>query len=326
MGLSSSVLLQRLLTRGKLRHVQVLLQLVELGSVQRTADAIGMTQSSVTQSLAYVERLLEMPLFHRHPKGVRPTPACLDLLPVMRQIMSGLATGAEAMAARHNAGLGLVRLYASGAAIHGLLIPALDVFNDRHPGIVVQLQEAEREDLLLAATGDLADIIVCRQPAVVPAGWRFEALVEDHLVVVCAPTHPLARTPRKRRVWKDLAGATWLLPPAGSIAREHFDTLAQEFAAPARTHALITRSLSTLFWQLRSRALLSLLPFRSVRHLVEEGTLVALPLDIGVAMEPIGMLLPEADAREAPSRLVAHLQQLEVVGWTRGARPEARSA
>ena len=310
MALSSSVLLNRLLARGKLRHVQVLLQLAELGSVQRTADAIGMTQSSVTQSLAYVERLLEMPLFHRHPKGVRPTPACLDLLAVAHQIMAGLATGAEAMAARHNAGQGMVRLYASGAAIHGLLIPALDDFNAQHPGIVVQLQEAEREDLLMAATSALADIVVCRRPAVVPAGWRYEALVEDHLVVVCAPRHPMAR--RRRLRWMELAGATWLLPPAGAIAREHFDALAQGFAAPPRTHPLVTRSMSTLFWLLRNRDLLSLLPFRSVRHMVAEGVLIALPLDIGVAMQPIGMLQPETEMREAPSRLAAHLRGLAV--------------
>lgn len=309
---SSSILLNRLLARGKLRHIQVLLLLAELGSVQRTADAIGMTQSSVTQSLAYIEKLLELPLFHRHPKGVRPTAACLDLLPVAHQIMSGLATGAEAMAARHNAGAGMVRLFASGAAIHGLLIPALDAFNDQHPGITVQLQEAEREDLLLAATGGLADIVVCRRPAVVPAGWRYEALVEDHLVVVCAPRHPLVQA--GPLVWQDLAGATWLLSPAAAIAREHFEALAQDFPARPRTHPLVTRSMSTIFWLLRNRELLSLLPFRSVRHLVEEGVLATLSLEIGRVMEPIGMLLPEADAREAPSRLAAHLQRLEAMG------------
>ena len=48
---SATVLLNRLLARGKFRHVQALLRLAELGSVQRAADAIGVTQSSVTQTL-----------------------------------------------------------------------------------------------------------------------------------------------------------------------------------------------------------------------------------------------------------------------------------
>ena len=70
MPVASTVLLNRLLARGKFRHAQVLLHLAELGSVQRAADAMGMTQSSVTQSLAYLEQLLESQLFHRHARGL----------------------------------------------------------------------------------------------------------------------------------------------------------------------------------------------------------------------------------------------------------------
>eukprot|EP01041_Mallomonas_annulata_P030950 gene30950-53179_t len=95
---SASALLQRLLARGKFRHLQVLLRLAELGSVQRTADAIGMTQSAITQTLAYVEALLEVRLFQRHARGVRPTAICSDLLPVARQLLQGVAQGAEIVA------------------------------------------------------------------------------------------------------------------------------------------------------------------------------------------------------------------------------------
>ena len=80
-------------------HLQVLLRLAELGSVQRTADTIGMTQSAVTQTLAYLENLLETRLFNRHARGVRPTAACLDLLPVARQVLQGLMEGAEVVVA-----------------------------------------------------------------------------------------------------------------------------------------------------------------------------------------------------------------------------------
>lgn len=313
MRLTSSVLLNRLLSRGKFRHMQVLLNLAELGSVQRTADAIGMTQSSVTQSLATIEQLLDMPLFDRHPRGVRPTPACLDLLPMVRQVMSGLATGAEAMSARHNDGQGVVRLYASVSAIHGLLMPALFEFNDLHPGIVVQLQEAEREDLLLAATGRKADMAVCRRPPVVPAGWMYRPLVEDYFVAVCQPTHPLAE-PRHRVTHDELAESDWLLSPAGTAARECFDTLAGTFPAPARTHPLVTRSITTISWLLQHRALLGLLPHSIVRHLLDDGSLVALELPDTMAMDPIGVLLPGAELREAPARLAEHLFRLQSMG------------
>jgi DNA-binding transcriptional LysR family regulator len=298
---NSSVLINRLLTRGKFRHVQVLLSLVELGSVQRAADAIGMTQSSVTQSLAYLESLLDMPLFLRHPRGVRPTPACLDLLPVARQIMAGIGAGAEAVAARHHAGQGVVRVFASAAAIHGLLIAALPAFHQAHPEVAIHLQEAEREGLLLAATGGEADLVVCRRPAVVPAGWRFEPLGEDHFVVVCGPQHPLAAL---RRVgWKALSASTWLCSPAGSAAREQFDALSAGPLGGVATHPLITRSASLAFWLLRNQPVLALLPHRFVRHLLDEGSLVGLPIRTGLALAEIGMLAPEQPMHEALARL-----------------------
>ena len=116
MAESSSVLLHRLLARGKFRHVQVLLRLAELGSVQRAADAIGVTQSSVTQTLAYLEDLLGTPLFQRHARGVRPTAACRDLVPIARQIVAGLGEAVDTVSARRRQGSGTVRLVASASA------------------------------------------------------------------------------------------------------------------------------------------------------------------------------------------------------------------
>jgi len=92
---SATALLNRLLVRGKFRHIQVLLKLAELGSIQRTAESIGTTQSAVTQTLAYLEQMLETPLFHRHARGVQPTLACIELLPVGRQLLEGLFESAE---------------------------------------------------------------------------------------------------------------------------------------------------------------------------------------------------------------------------------------
>jgi len=301
-----SVLSNRLLARGKFRHVQVLLKLAELGSVQRTADAIGMTQSSVTQTLAYLENLLEMPLFERHARGVRPTPACLDLLPVARQLLQGVAESAEAVTARRNQGQGVVRLLASAAAINGVLMPALPAFCDRTPEVQVHLREAENEDLLLAVGRGEVDLVVCRRPAVIPEGWSFRPLLEDRFVVVCAARHPLAR--RRRIAWIDLERETWLLSPAGSAARERFDALAARFTGEVRTYPLVTR-VHVMVWRLlRDRRLLALMPLGFVRLLLEAGELAVLPVDAALEMQPLGVLAASAGLRQAPAALLAFLQ------------------
>ena len=304
---TASVLLNRLLTRGKFRHVQVLLQLAELGSVQRTAEAVGTSQSAVTQSLAYLEELLETRLFERHSRGVRPTMACSQLLPVARQLMNGLAQGAESIAALNQRGKGLVRLFASPAATTGLVIQVLPTFLDRHPSIEIVLKEAEGEDLLLNVTGNEADLVACRRPPVIPEGWAFHPLMEDQLVVVASKGHWLAR--KRKLNWDDLTGHMWVLPPVGSVARTHFDALTERLHFDAKAYPLVTRTVVALWWVLRQRDVLGFAPLSAVRHLIELGELTVLPVQGPIPMESLGLLAPTGEIAGATTLLVDHLRQ-----------------
>ena len=72
---SASVLLNRLQARARLRHLQVLVKVAELRNLRRSAEALGLSQPAVTQLLADLERLVELPLFERHARGVRLTDA-----------------------------------------------------------------------------------------------------------------------------------------------------------------------------------------------------------------------------------------------------------
>jgi DNA-binding transcriptional LysR family regulator len=306
MSIPATVLLQRLLARGKFRHVQVLLRLAELGSVQRTATAIGLTQSSVTQTLAYLERLLELQLFDRHARGVRPTAGCRQLLPVMHQLMADLAQGADIASSGHLRGQQQLRVLASVSAAHGLLLAALNTFHDQYPLVRVQLGEAEGADQLLSVARGEVDLVACRQPAVLPQGWVFEPLVDDELVVVCGPQHPLAQ--RAHLCWADLADQPWQLGPVGSIARTRLDELAQRFAAGVKTFPLVSRMPAALAGALRQRPVLGFLPLSYLRHLVDAREVIVLPLDERFPIDPLGVMVP-ADARsEAAERLRAHVR------------------
>jgi DNA-binding transcriptional LysR family regulator len=297
-----------LLARGKFRHVQILLHLAELGSIQRTASALGMTQSSVTQTLAYLENLRELPLFERHSRGVRPTPLCMDLLPVARQLMLGIMNSAEVIAARRRKGEGTVRLIGSAAAINGLLLSALPAFSEQYPAIQVQLREAEGEDQLLAVARGEVDLVVCRRPSNIPEGWEFQPLREDRLVVVCRSTHPLARSRVIRP--SDLADQTWLLLPTGSQARRQFDKFSEALPKMPATYPVVTVSLPMIWALLQSRPLLALLPRNLATPSLAAGELVELLVDPSTTMEPIGVLQPEKSATEASRRFTTYLRSI----------------
>jgi DNA-binding transcriptional LysR family regulator len=166
-----------------------------------------MTQPGVTQILADLEHLLEVTLFHRHARGVLPTQACQDLLPMARQCLLGLSASAEAIADRTTLGQGVVRIKSSTAGINGLLVNAIPRLNEKFPGIQLHIHEAEVNDQFAAISKGEIELGVCRQPAQCPIGWHFEALKADEFVVVCNPSHRLAK--KNKVTWQDLKKETY---------------------------------------------------------------------------------------------------------------------
>ena len=95
----ATVLRNRLVARARLRHLQVLVRIAELGSVQRAADAIDMSQPAVSHVLADLESLLGCALFHRQARGMRPTAVGATLLPLARRVLATVDDSAELVGA-----------------------------------------------------------------------------------------------------------------------------------------------------------------------------------------------------------------------------------
>ncbi|VTU24122.1 Galactose-binding protein regulator [Variovorax sp. SRS16] len=302
---TASVLLNRILARGKFRHIQVLLKVAELGSVQRAAEQIGMAQPSVTQTLAGLESLLQTTLFERHARGVRPTPACLDLLPVARQLMQGAAEGAEIVFARQDEGASVVRVVASASAMNGILLNTLPALCRASPAIRIQIREAEGDDLLLAMTRGEVDVVVCRRPAVLPDGWSFMPVQDDRLAVICAASHRLAAM--RRVTWRIAWRERWLLSPAGSIARQVFDGLCEQAPADVSTHPVVTRSHTLIRRLLDEEGLLGFVPWSFVRDLLDAGAITELPLPGVPPMPGLGVLARHGESRDSALRMLRFL-------------------
>ena len=158
---SASVLLNRLQARARLRHLQVLVKLAELLNLKRCAEALGLSQPAVTQVLADLERLVELPLFDRHSRGVRITPAGQQLLPVARRMLDALAEGSETLTAMKRDGDGLVRVAAITAAVSGLLVRVVPAFALAHPKVQVHVRESEVDQCAPQLARHEVDIVVC---------------------------------------------------------------------------------------------------------------------------------------------------------------------
>lgn len=305
MVLTSAVLMNRLLARARLKHLQVLVKVAELGSFSKAGEAIGMTQPAITHVVSDLESLLGVELFTRHARGVAPTGYCDELLPAANRVIESVGQGVEGVVARLEQATGSIRIGATAGAIGGLLADALAVFSEAHPDVAVQLVEERPDELARRMRRSEFDLVGCRQPAIVPAGWDYLALREDRLVVVCGAAHPLAS--RRRLRFAQLARETWLAAPVSTVGRRMLDELLVREGMTPRFAWISTIAVPSTWALLKRRRLLTLIPFSVVRALVEAKELVVLPLDETFALGPLGVLTPAKPDNPATGLLTQFL-------------------
>lgn len=308
----ATVLLTRLLARARLRQLLLLAKLAEVGSLKRAAEALAISQPAATQLLADLERLVEVPLFERHSRGVRITAAGQALLPVARRALQALADGSEAITALKRQGEGVVHLAAITGGVAGLLVRALPAFARAAPTLQVHVQECDADRCVALVASREVDLALCREPTALPAGGRFQPLLGDRFVVASGPAHPLAR--RRAVAWATLARERWLLPPVASAARRVFDERMVALGAQPPTSPVVTR-VSALTWaMLRADRLLTLAPWGVVRQLTEAGQLAVVHATPELPFAPLGMLLPPGDPSEAAAGLAGFLARFAAQG------------
>jgi DNA-binding transcriptional LysR family regulator len=310
--MDTTILANRLMVRARLRHLQALVKLAEMGTVKRAAEALGMAQPSVTHVLADLESLLDCTLFHRHARGVTPTPICLALLPYARRVLDSIHACAEVASAMTTKANAVVRVASIASAITGVINPVLSSFSRSHPDIWLTIAEANIHEIGELIAQDGLDLALCRRPVVVPSGWQFTPLAQDRYIIAAGPAHPYAR--KRRLSLQALLAETWILVPAPSDPRRAFDALMEEIGGKPDIKPVGTRSLAIIQCLLRAERLISILPECMIRDLLETRQLVRLDVEVPQPCEGIGMLTPELPAGGAAGVLADFLAK-------RGTRP-----
>jgi DNA-binding transcriptional LysR family regulator len=304
---TASTLRNRLLSRARFRHLHVFVKVAELQTVNRAAEAVGITQPSATQALADLEKLLECELFLRHSHGMALTPAGIALLQPARKALAMIdETATQAVALAHGSN-SVVRVAAISAAMGSCLGEALPAFARDHPDVLVHLEESDStRQAGLIADGDI-DCAICRLPPVLPAGWTFTAEWPDRFAIVAGPSHPLAN---RQVVMDDLLGARWLVMATPIAARTEFDSLFASAPALPSTYNVVTAS-ATMVWTLLTREpLLALIPVSVAQRLLEAKLLIEIDWSGHSPFAAIGLLLPAAERRSpALNRFVDSLRR-----------------
>ncbi|WP_369259548.1 LysR family transcriptional regulator [Streptomyces sp. R35] len=201
-----------------LRRLTVLRELQRRGTLARTAEALHLTPSAVSQQIAALAREAGVPLTERDGRGVRLTGQARVLLAHADLIAAQLERARADLAAYGAGGRGSVTIGCFSSGILGLLPGAMRALSARLPHVRVDVVEAEPPDLFTALDAGQVDVAVAVDFAAAPPHtdrrYTRTDLFTDVLDLAVPAGHRLAG--RERVALRDLATDAWIVGDARS--------------------------------------------------------------------------------------------------------------
>jgi DNA-binding transcriptional LysR family regulator len=136
--------------------VRSFLAVIERGSLQGAARALGSSQPTLGRHVAELERQLGVPLFERTGRGLVPTRAALSIAGHARAMSGGAEAIARELAGRERQVAGTVRISASQVVAVHLLPPLLTRLREAEPRIAIEIVATNALSNLLRREADIA--------------------------------------------------------------------------------------------------------------------------------------------------------------------------
>ena len=177
-----------------LRQLKVFEAVARHRSFSRAAEELHLTQPAVSTQVGKLEEHAGLPLFEQLGKKIHLTPAGAQMLQSSREIIQKFQEAEEAMAQFKGVSGG--RLNVSVISAGDYYFPRLLVeFAQRHAGVTLNFGVCNREELLTQLKENVTDLAVMVRPPE-DSDTVSEPFAPHPYVIVAAPTHPLAKTPR----------------------------------------------------------------------------------------------------------------------------------
>ena len=207
-----------------LRQLQVFEKVASHLNYSRAAEELYLSQPAVSMQIKQLEENIGLPLFEQMGKKIFLTEAGRELFHYSRNIAQQLAEMKAVF--DEMKGLEQGKLTLSVVNTANYFTPRLLAkFCQMHPNINVILQVANRDAVLKQLADNSTDLAIMGQP---PDGLDISAepFLDNPLVVIAAPTHPLAKLKRVRLA--QLAQETFLSREKGSGTRSAMERVFAE--------------------------------------------------------------------------------------------------
>jgi DNA-binding transcriptional LysR family regulator len=173
-----------------LRQLRIFEAVARFSSISRAANELHLTQPAVSMQVKQLEDQIGLPLLEQIGKRLFLTEAGAELRIHAQRFAAQALELQTAMDQFRDLQRGWLRLAVVSTANY-FLPPLIVSLSERHPGMRISLQVANRESVLAALADNRTDLAITGQPPE-SADLVAQHFMDNPLVVIAAPTHALA--------------------------------------------------------------------------------------------------------------------------------------
>ncbi|SAK45119.1 LysR family transcriptional regulator [Caballeronia fortuita] len=172
-------------------ELEAFVAVAELGSFQKAADKLHLTQPGLSRRIQKLEQALGVELFHRTTRSVALTGVGRQFLPMARQQISQLGTMLSSIREIAEKRFGKVRLASIPTVVNRVLPDVLRRYAEKYPQVGVQIFDGNHDFVLGQVRAGLAEFGISLDPGD-DEDLVFEPLLADRYVLAVHREHEWA--------------------------------------------------------------------------------------------------------------------------------------
>jgi LysR family cyn operon transcriptional activator len=240
-----------------LRHLRYLLAVADHGGFTRAAEALHVSQPTLSQQIRQLEETLGVSLFDRTSRSVKPTDAGEAYIECARRVLVELEAGKRALHDVKDLSRGTLRLAMTPTFMAYLVGPLVRDYLARYPNIHLQIFELSMDDIEAGLVDDSLDIAIAFTQVRNADIESIPAFTET-LGVMVGRDHPLYESQVALSA-QEVAKLEFALLTPDFVTRTRIDEyFAQEQIKPKVV--IEVNSVSTLLEVIRHTAIATILP------------------------------------------------------------------
>jgi LysR family cyn operon transcriptional activator len=279
-----------------LRHIRYFLAVAEHRNFTRAAEALHVSQPTLSQQIRQLEDTLRVQLLDRSGRAIQLTDAGAAYVRYAQRALQDLEAGRRAIHDVQELSRGSLRLAMTPTFTAYLIGPLLEKYNRRHPNIALNILEMPQDRMEALLNEDALDIGIAFSDTQSP-DIETQVLFVEVLAVVVGKSHPYAKK-RAPLTLREFESEALVLLNEEFATRHYIDRYCRQHGIAPRI-AMEVNSISAITEIVRRSTLATLLPAAIAR---EHGELRLVDLEPALPQRTAALLLCKDAYRSAAAR------------------------